>query len=416
MGLERRTGQLPIEVYSGLDESHLKRFDRQFIQSNRDELELLWRRTQQPETRDLSGMESDEDRRRRMIHGLDKYQVVESNEGVALVISDPYLWFQVVSPSNETAKYMQRMQEALILGRWGQEQGGNRSDMGMFRLGDLTLEYRIKDQDEEDVIQGRVFPSNYNILEITLHGGKEKPESKKRNPWAILKSGMRVKDIRGCPDQLSDLKQLEKFSPFQVELGCGPSIEAGIPPLHYFHTLYKVSEPIKGNFIFGPQRDTFLSDLVANPNDFYRRAAALYAAALTTEPTPFYYLLNRLNSSGIVVGDIITNNFDGLCSLVELHERYVRRFDEPKNNLYPKVEFHPDAKSLLVVGAHADRRRVERSAREQGLQVIYIDPEGYVDENTGKFVSYPLESAQDSDILIKMTANQFTDSWVKTFE
>ncbi|MFH1863445.1 MAG: hypothetical protein ABIJ85_00840 [bacterium] len=97
---------------------------------------------------------------------------------------------------------------------------------------------------------------------------------------------------------------------------------------------------------------------------------------------------------------------------MNLKERYIRRFDEPQ--LFPEIDFHSDARSLLVVGAHADRRKVEKSARDRGLQVIYVDPEGYRDKN-GRFISYPLESPQDADILIRMTAQQFTDLWKSAF-
>jgi hypothetical protein len=405
-------GTVPIEVKSGLGQDHASRFQKQFVDMGRDELELLWRRTQQPETKALSGMEKDDDRRRRMIHGLDRYAVIESNEGYSLVITDPYIWFQVVSPHKETRNYLRDFQRALIRGRWIKERGRPISDFGIYRSSDLTLEYEVKDSEEKDILAGRLFPAGYNILEVVIHGDRDKTKEQKENPWYILRSGMRARDIRGDPRILSDLRQLEKYFPMQVELGCGPSIESGIPPLHYFHTLYYVSEPIKGTFIFGPDKDKFLKDIVTNPTDFYRRSAALYSAALVAEPTPFYRLLQELHSEKVIVGDIITNNFDGLCSLMNLKERYIRRFDEPQ--LFPEIDFHPEARSLLVVGAHADRRKVEKSARDKGLQVIYVDPEGYKDGN-GRFVSYPLESPQDADILIRMTARHFTDLWKSTF-
>jgi len=181
----------------------------------------------------------------------------------------------------------------------------------------------------------------------------------------------------------------------------------------FYDSLYNVSEPIKGTFIFGPDKDKFLKDIVTNPANFYRRSAVLYSSALIAEPTPFYKLLQELHSEKVVVGDVITNNFDGLCSLVNLKERYIRRFDEPQ--LFPEIDFHPNARSLLVVGAHADRRKVEKQARERGLKVIYVDPEGYRDGN-GRLIPYPLESSQDEDILIRITAQQFTDQWKSTFK
>lgn len=224
---------------------------------------------------------------------------------------------------------------------------------------------------------------------------------------------MRIKDIRGNPEIKTDLHEIERYFPMQVELGCGPSIEAGIPPLHYLHTLYQVSEPIKGNFIFGPDKDTFISDFVNNPKDFLKRSSKLYLNALTTKTTPFYQLLKHLNQKNIVVGDIITNNFDGICTLIGLNEKFVRRFEEQQ--VVPIINFHPQARSLLVIGVHADRRRVEKQAREKGMKIIYIDPEGYIDQNNS-FTPYPLESIQDNDILFHLTAQQFTDLWKNTFK
>ena len=62
-------------------------------------------------------------------------------------------------------------------------------------------------------------------------------------------------------------------------------------------------------------------------------------------------------------------------------------------------QFDQNAKSLLVVGCHADRRGIEKRARERGLKIIYIDPEGWwVD---GKFLAYPLESPQHTDLIYR---------------
>lgn len=178
-------------------------------------MELLWRRTQQPETKVLSGLGTENDRRRRIIHGLDTYAVIQSGEGYSLAITDPYIWFQVASPPNETSEYLKMLQRSLDIGHWVRESGGVRPDIGIYQLGDLKLKFEVKEKEDEDVVAGRIFPLGYNILEMEINGGKEKDELKRKNQ-------------------------------LQVELGCGLSIEAGIPPLHYFHSLYQVSEPIKG--------------------------------------------------------------------------------------------------------------------------------------------------------------------------
>ncbi|MFD7003905.1 sensor histidine kinase [Streptomyces mirabilis] len=47
---------------------------------------------------------------------------------------------------------------------------------------------------------------------------------------------------RGEPTYAEDLAQLADFLPFQVEVGCGVSYEAGVPPLHRLHEIYHVNE------------------------------------------------------------------------------------------------------------------------------------------------------------------------------
>ena len=58
--------------------------------------------------------------------------------------------------------------------------------------------------------------------------------------------------------------------------------------------------------------------------------------------------------------------------------------------------------------------RLNGQLEKERLKLIYVDPEGYINEH-GKFISYPLESPQNEDILIRMTAQQFTDSWRSAF-
>ncbi len=407
-----RRGRVPIVVESGLLPKHVVRFQKQFVDPGRSELELLWRRTQGKETRAYYDTSDPDPKRRRMVHALDQYDVVEGEYGIQFAVSGPYIWFQTVSPSDETDLYHQQLIHALHKGNWSQEEGnGTKTPFGTFRLDDLVLKYAIKDEDIEDIIAERRFPPGYNIIEVEMAGGETKSDEKKRNPWGILRSGMRIKDVRGNPEIVTNLKQIERYFPMQVEMGCGPSTEAGIPALHYLHHLYRTQDS-KGKFYFGPERDDFLSEVVADPENFYAKAAILYSKALTAEPTPFYLLLQELKDRGVVVGPVITNNFDGLCSQLGLEEMYVRRFEE--SDVVPTVNFDPSAKSLLVVGAHADRRKVEKQARDNGLKVIYVDPEGYLD-NKGNFNPYPLESPQDSDSLIRMTSQEFTDAWRATF-
>ena len=69
------------------------------------------------------------------------------------------------------------------------------------------------------------------------------------------------------------------------------------------------------------------------------------------------------------------------------------------------VPFDPRARSLMVIGVHADRRMAQRYARRLGLQIIYVDPERYVAPD-GSEIPYPVESPQDGDLFVRLTAGE----------
>ena len=118
--------------------------------------------------------------------------------------------------------------------------------------------------------------------------------------------------------------------------------------------------------------------------------------------TQFYYDLKSLIDTGDILGPIMSNNFDGISLSLDIEELYLRGYDE--KGIYPNIPIHPSAKSLIVIGSHADRRGAQQCARRAGLKIIFIDTEGYHTENG--FLSYPLESPQDEDLVIKMSASE----------
>jgi hypothetical protein len=251
---------------------------------------------------------------------------------------------------------------------------------------------------------GRKIPNNYRTVEYKLvTKGMSLEERVIDSPWNMLNSGVRQQGKRiDDPVIVSDVRILKEYFPVQVEIAGGASIDLGIPPLNHLHATYNVTNPQDKSFVFG--NDTFLSDLIANPVAFYEKAGMAYKTCIMAEPNEFYRTLRRLYDEGLAVGDVISNNFDGMSALVGLKEKYIRRYDEPKH--YPKIEFDDRARSLLVIGNHADRRRVQLQAREKGMKVIYVDPEMYVDY-FGNPVSYPLENVQKEDILFHKTAVEF---------
>ena len=281
-----------------------------------------------------------------------------------------------------------------------------------YQRGDIVFKARNIPAYDDDRLKGRAFPDSYAFLEFTVHARDASIDpALAYHPWEVLESGFRTILPKGHPHLVENLRELEKYFPMHVELGCGPSIEAGVPPLHFLHEVYSVSDHRTGTFILDPQKDKIIKDVLSDPENFYRRASLLYAQALVTPPTDFYKLLKDMHHHSMIIEPIITNNFDGFAAAVGLSERYIRQYTTTR--LVPKIDFRPDARSLLVVGAHADRRRVAEAARDQGLKVIYIDPEGYWEH--GKFRSYPLEAPQDSDMLIRTTASKFSSLFRKIY-
>jgi hypothetical protein len=193
------------------------------------------------------------------------------------------------------------------------------------------------------------------------------------------------------------------FLPAQVEIGCGPSYEAGVPALDFLHDIYCVTNRLSKQFVFGVRQDRLLELLCADARAGLEVFSTMFRKCFLAKPTRFHSTLEEFARSGYVVGDIITNNFDGLVARSGLTEKFVRRYEE--THIIPDIEFHPRAKSLIVVGSHADRRRIQAAARDVGLKVIYIDPEGY-QRADGRFDPYPLESPQSEDILIPLGATE----------
>ena len=118
-------------------------------------------------------------------------------------------------------------------------------------------------------------------------------------------------------------------------------------------------------------------------------------------PTSYRAILD-LWQRDLLVGPVITNNFDCQCADLGLPEMSLRRYDwEP---YYPTISHDPRARSLLVVGVHADRRLVQMRARERGLKIVFVDPEAYVSPD-GTKIHYPVEAPQNEDVFVRATAH-----------
>lgn len=363
--------------------------------------EGLWRRTQVNENKEESGWRGEHDCRRRMVQYKHTYDLVQYGNESCIALVDTYIWLHYCLPENEANSYINKIQQILCSGSW--ELVYSTNERKLFKQNDIFYKITILDRHLEDLKENRKFPENYIMFEINVYSEKHKfDNSFMHHPWEVLKTGIRNKEKREEGKLDVNLEEIPSYFPAQVELGCGASIEAGIPPLNYLHKVYNVTDPETHKFILNLEKDELPFALAKKPQEKYKEIVYMFKQCFRARPTHFYKLLKEMHEEGLVVGDIITNNFDGLIPKIGLRERYVRRYDEA--NIIPEIKFHPNAKSLVVVGSHADRRKIQQSARSQGLKVIYLDPEGYLTPK-GK-VSYPLESLKKEDLYLNEGATE----------
>ncbi|MEQ1864875.1 MAG: hypothetical protein ABL996_09500 [Micropepsaceae bacterium] len=386
----------PIPIAPSLSSEFGTRWDQFLVQASdrkRTQEEGIWRRTQTSENAEESNWTNPSDQRRRIVHYLHDFDLVAVGDRFNLVMSRTYVYYSLSLPKEELEIDRERILNALSNGGWSR----SRSTANCWQLADLECVMREFDAHPEDLRARRTLPSGYRSVDFTIRTPKI-GNVEATLPWQVLAGGMRIKDRRGAPIEVEDLSILSELTPFHVEIGCGVSLEAGIPALRHLHELYAVTELDTGKFIFGGQRDDLLPRLLGDPPREFPKLASLFSASFKAEPTLALRAMRALKESGRIVGPIMTNNFDGLAHRAGLPERFLRRYDE----ITPTIEFDDQAKALLVIGSHADRRRVQARARAQGLQVVFLDPEGY--SIGGRFSPYPLEGAKDGDMLCRKTA------------
>jgi len=382
--------KLPYSVLA-LDDSLRERWDTHFAAGHDRERyveEGIWRRTQNPENAEQSGWTPESNSRRRMVHYWYRYGRTESH----LELQEFYLYHCVTVPSPEIDAHEEKVQKFFAQGGWVR-------DGEAWRRGDLICLPARYRKHPKDVEADREVPADFESYEIVIKSENcDLPSDITNHPWYVLAGGIRIKDKRGEPTLVDDLSELKNYLPFQVEVGCGTSFEAGVPPLHRLHEIYRVTSrddnmPGTYTFTLDPDEDTLLAEVLGAPEKKFGEFVEMFRACFVAEPTPALIALRQLAERGHLVGPVITNNFDVLTARAGLEECFVRRYDQR----VPDVPLLPEAKSLLVVGNHADRRKVQARARERGMKLFFLDPEGFW--LNGEFADYPLESALTGDLL-----------------
>lgn len=397
--------RFPFVVAADLGDRHIERY-RRHIDSDasgwhRRFTESIWRRHQHPSNARLSGWRDEADQKKRLIHFYDEYGL----EGRDFVLRNAYLHLVLGLPAADIDEYRAAIATGLADGEWRRDPIAGSDPSGAaerWRRGDLRLAIRHRRFHPEDEARGRRPPDSYASLDVVLRTeGYALPDAWESRPWEVFyRVGLREKLAREEP-RLVGAEELAAYLPAQLELGCGPSIEAGIPHLSTLHRIYGVSHANYG-FIFRAKDDGLLA-LFRAPEQKYREMTEIYRACLLAEPTPFYLQMRDLWQRGHLVGPVITNNFDCQCADLGLPEVSLRRYDW--GPYYPQIQHDPRARSLLVIGVHADRRLVQMRARRRGLRVLFIDPESYVAPD-GSSISYPVEAPQRDDLFVRATAHE----------
>lgn len=329
--------------------------------------EVVWRRHQCEQNKFESNWQSPSDCRRRIVHVRDVYGF----DSTGLYLKDSYLWVHLSLPETEIKEYEDWLRPKLDI--YWSNQGDH------WRQGTISC----------------FLKTSPNCLNISLQTYTSPILEEKA--WSVFNLGLRKKRQRGNPREIA-VSELLKYAPFNLELGSGPSLEVGVPPLHHFHKIYSIVNS-DGSFVFNLKDDNLLKRMVSDVNGLYFDITQFFKRCVEVDINNaiFYQSLKQMKEKGVLFDPIFTNNFDGLTKRVGVAEYPLFGFD----TVYPTLEF--TAKSLLVIGSHADRRLVREQARKAGMQIIFVDPEFY----DGK--SYLLEDAQDNDLLIRLKSSEFAN-------
>ncbi|WP_327075585.1 hypothetical protein OG196_43445 (plasmid) [Kitasatospora purpeofusca] len=363
--------------------------------------EGIWRRTQDPRNAEQSGWQEDDHGRRRIVHYRLHYGIDHSRPTDRLVMEELYLYVSWLAPADEIATHRRDLEKWLFEGHWRPT-----GDNAAWRRGDLLTTITGYDVHPQDERADRDTPAGFRSIDVVVRSADyHLPRTSRNLPWDVLAGGMRVKEQRGTPEYADDLAGLLEHLPFVVEAGCGTSIEAGVPPLHWLHEVYRVTARTGNDltqgyaFTMAPAQDVLVKEVLTDTGRKVDDMVAMFRHLLEAEPTEAHLLLKAMYDGGHAVGPVATHNFDRLFARAGLDEAFMRRYDQKT----PPMDYPAEARALLVIGLHADRRDVQRRARERGLRVFYVDTEGVTENGTRQ--EYLIEGAREGDVIVRSEAN-----------
>lgn len=363
-------------------------FNKYFATKDEFVFEGIWFRSQEEVNKNVSGYVDNTTRNRRTIHYNHVFYVKDNY----LMVKSSYIYLSIRLNNNEYDKYLNDIINTL-------ENNNYIKNNNIYIKDNLNIMINKYDKHPYDEII-----DNYKTVDIIVKSDNLNNTDKLFNQvWNLQVKGIRERDTRGNPKYINDFNELKEFFPMAVELGCGPSIEAGVMPLYKLHEIYKVQRHSDGKFYFGTS-DTLIKQIIEKDNVKFDEFYEIIAECIKAKPTNFHYNLKKMYDKKLFTMNLFNNNFDRLCKRIGINENVLRVYNI--ENYFPKVIFDKDIKALLCIGTHADRRFIQRQARNQGLKIIYVDPEGFNTDN--EFFKYEIEGAKDEDYILKMTASEFS--------
>ncbi len=363
-------------------------FNKYFATKDEFVFEGIWFRSQEEVNKNVSGYIDNTTRNRRTIHYNHVFYVKDNY----LMVKSSYIYLSIRLNNNEYDKYLNDIINTL-------ENNNYIKNNNIYIKDNLNIMINKYDKHPYDEII-----DNYKTVDIIVKSDNLNNTDKLFNQvWNLQVKGIRERDTRGNPKYINDFNELKEFFPMAVELGCGPSIEAGVMPLYKLHEIYKVQRHSDGKFYFGTS-DTLIKQIIEKDNVKFDEFYEIIAECIKAKPTNFHYNLKKMYDKKLFTMNLFNNNFDRLCKRIGINENVLRVYNI--ENYFPKVIFDKDIKALLCIGTHADRRFIQKQARNQGLKIIYVDPEGFNTDN--EFFKYEIEGAKDEDYILKMTASEFS--------
>lgn len=363
-------------------------FNKYFATKGEFVFEGVWFRSQNEVNKNVSGYINNTTRNRRTIHYNHVFYVKDNY----LMVKSSYIYLSIRLNNNEYDKYLNDIINTL-------ENNNYIKNNNIYIKDNLNIMINKYDKHPYDEII-----DNYKTVDIIVKSDNLNNTDKLFNQvWNLQVKGIRERDTRGNPKYINDFNELKEYFPMAVELGCGPSIEAGVMPLYKLHEIYKVQRHSDGKFYFGTS-DTLIKQIIEKDNVKFDEFYEIIAECIKAKPTNFHYNLKKMYDKKLFTMNLFNNNFDRLCKRIDINENILRVYNI--ENYFPKVTFDKDIKALLCIGTHADRRFIQRQARNQGLKIIYVDPEGFNTDN--EFFKYEIEGAKDEDYILKMTASEFS--------